>query len=192
MCKTEEESLHHLFFKCSKVQQVWNLLLPKLKLNTIQLSWDDFNISWKDLQDQSLPPIPYIIAWFVWMARNKLKFDEAQVDATVIATNCNSYLQKLYCHRKLPEILCTTSLNCSRKFQTIYVHWSCPPKGWVKVNSDGSFISLNAGVGGVFRNARGECQPYFQSPTRAEDPLEAEAKLFIVHCSWPKSVAGIN
>ncbi|XP_020598229.1 uncharacterized protein LOC110037842 [Phalaenopsis equestris] len=35
LCKTEEESLHHLFFECSNVQQFWNLLLPKLKLNTI-------------------------------------------------------------------------------------------------------------------------------------------------------------
>ncbi|XP_020595670.1 uncharacterized protein LOC110035731 [Phalaenopsis equestris] len=62
--------------------------------------------------------------------------------------------------------------------------------GWVKVNTDGSFISLNAGFGGVFRNTRGECLLYFQYPVKAEDPLEAEAQavywavFLATKCSW--------
>ncbi|XP_020595751.1 uncharacterized protein LOC110035804 [Phalaenopsis equestris] len=116
------------------------------------------------------------MAWFVWMARNKLKFDEVHWDANAIATHCYNYLQKLHCHRKLPEILCTSSLIGSMKFQAILVHWNCPPMGWLKVNTDGSLISPNAGFGGDFRNTRGECLLYFQSLAKAEDPLEAEAQ----------------
>ncbi|XP_020595345.1 uncharacterized protein LOC110035419 [Phalaenopsis equestris] len=116
------------------------------------------------------------MAWFVWMARNKLKFDEVHWDANAIATHCYSYLQKLHYHRKLPDILSTSSLLGTRKLQTILVHWNCPPMGWVKFNTDGSIMSLNAGFRGVFRNTRGECLLYFQSPAIAEDPLEVEAQ----------------
>ncbi|XP_020598473.1 uncharacterized protein LOC110038057, partial [Phalaenopsis equestris] len=130
------------------------------------------------------------MAWFVWTPRNKLKFDEVQWGSNAIATHSYSYLQKLHCHRKLPEILCTSSLFGSRKFQTILVHWNYPPMGWVKVNTDGSFISPYTGFGGIFRNIRGECLLYFQSPAKAEDPLEAKAQavywavFLAIKCSW--------
>ncbi|KAL6191791.1 hypothetical protein ACLB2K_038180 [Fragaria x ananassa] len=36
----------------------------------------------------------------------------------------------------------------------IPVVWEAPPLGWVKVNTDGSFVdSTRAGYGGVFRNS---------------------------------------
>ncbi|XP_020592573.1 uncharacterized protein LOC110033058 [Phalaenopsis equestris] len=67
--------------------------------------------------------------------------------------------------------------------------------GWVKVNTDGSFMSPNAGFGGVFSNTRGEqsrgdCFLYFQSPAIAEDPLKAEAQVVFwdvflaIKCRW--------
>ncbi|XP_020590138.1 uncharacterized protein LOC110031332 [Phalaenopsis equestris] len=173
-CKSHEEIIKHLFFQCSTVKKVWNCLIPKLKLETVQLSWNDFSLSWKDWQDQDLPPIPYITAWFIWMAKNKIKYEDIWVAAATIATNCISYLQKLYCHGKLPDILHSTSHSIPRKIKFALIHWDPPPKGGIKVNTDGSFSNPYAGIGGVFRNNNGKCLLYFHSPVIAKDPLEAE------------------
>lgn len=46
---------------------------------------------------------------------------------------------------------------CSQVMGSILDRWTCPPKGWVKLNSDGSVDPVNqvADIGGVAQNDDG-------------------------------------
>ncbi|XP_020593394.1 uncharacterized protein LOC110033681, partial [Phalaenopsis equestris] len=61
----------------------------------------------KDWQEINLMPIPFIVAWFIWMSRNMAKHEEREASTTRAMINCLSYLNKLISWRKIPKILQT-------------------------------------------------------------------------------------
>eukprot|EP00253_Pinus_taeda_P007952 PITA_07952 len=89
LCKTEAETVNHLFLKCPESLKVWceigNIL-------NIKLVWEGFNIQevwqkwWNEHATGNLRNLPLIISWGIWIARNKSLFQDKEIPVAITAT----------------------------------------------------------------------------------------------------------
>ncbi|XP_045831621.1 uncharacterized protein LOC123923015 [Trifolium pratense] len=68
--------------------------------------------------------------------------------------------------------LASRSVNPCRK----YIHWSKPPPGFFKINTDGSFVHGQAACGGIIRNHNGNFVKGFMCKLGSGNALFAELK----------------
>ncbi|XP_020584790.1 uncharacterized protein LOC110027626 [Phalaenopsis equestris] len=127
----------------------------------------------KDWQEINLMPIPFIVAWFIWMSRNMAKHEEREANTTRVMINCLSYLNKLISWRKFPKILQT--IMVANNIKIIKVRWERPSYTFIKINTDGSYTNKRAGIGGIFRDHIGHTLLFYKAPYIAEDALDTEA-----------------
>eukprot|EP00253_Pinus_taeda_P016010 PITA_16010 len=88
LCKTEAETVKHLFLKCPESLKVWceigNILNTKLV-------WEGFNIQevwqkwWNEHASGNLRNLPLIISWGIWIARNKSLFQDKETPVALTA-----------------------------------------------------------------------------------------------------------
>ncbi|XP_020597552.1 uncharacterized protein LOC110037288 [Phalaenopsis equestris] len=173
-CIQEEESLPHLFFECNFVQAVWHQLLAHLNIDKNLFTWDNITIYWQSWNKWNYAPIPLIVAWFTWIERNKVKFEEVRPKTEKTVRNSISYLNKMIKYRRFPNISKSYSLGQPDKKYAHRFFWKPPDHQTVKVNTDGSFNKAGAGVGGVYRNQLGQCLLCFHIPIEATDAVETE------------------
>ncbi|XP_020594069.1 uncharacterized protein LOC110034126 [Phalaenopsis equestris] len=188
LCKLDQDSRDHLFFKCNFAEEVWNRLTSQMKINLINIGWDNITDCIKDWKEINLMPIPFIVAWFIWMARNMAKHEEREASATRVMTNFWSYLNKLINWRKFPKILQTITYMGANNIKIIKVRWDRPPYPFIKVNTDGSYTNKREGIGGIFRDHTGNTLLFYKAPYIAEDALETE----VVALYWALKFAKEN
>ncbi|XP_020599172.1 uncharacterized protein LOC110038625 [Phalaenopsis equestris] len=176
LCLVEEETLDHLFFYCNFSKKVLNELLPKFKNDTMNLSWFNFFNCWEEWNQINLQVLPCIVAWFIWMCRNSVNYEGSTPLVKAVTTHCTSYQQKIIKYHRFTNIFRNwvpqVDIQCNFSFSLI--EWAPPPTGWLKANTDGSFLKGSAGCGGVFRNSLGHHVLHFSSPTWALDAVETE------------------
>ncbi|XP_020599042.1 uncharacterized protein LOC110038519, partial [Phalaenopsis equestris] len=119
--------------------------------------------------------IPCVVAWFSWLARNKVKFEEQLLLPSKVASNCLAFLKKNIQWKAYPDLLKTGYKSNQPNSVHTLVYWMKPVIGWMKANTDGSFYKSNVGIGGLFRNLKGSYLLNFLPPTAIEDVLETEA-----------------
>jgi len=76
LCKSESESINHLFINCTFSRQVWEKIVLNLKLQTI---WDgnslpNFFDRWVQ-KEKKLMHLPSLICWAPWLERNTTIFE---------------------------------------------------------------------------------------------------------------------
>ncbi|XP_020596976.1 uncharacterized protein LOC110036789 [Phalaenopsis equestris] len=170
-----QESSDHLFFWCNFAMEVWNKLNSNSNLNLLNVGWGNLKDSLRDWQEINLMPLPFIVAWFIWNARNKVKHEDSVSPSDSMATNCQSYLHKLINWKKFPQILkYMTNIDFKHSI-VIKVRWEKPPHPFIKIKTDGNFTNKRAGIGGIFRDHTGKVLLYFKAPYIAEDALKTEA-----------------
>ncbi|KAF5199196.1 Reverse transcriptase zinc-binding domain [Thalictrum thalictroides] len=89
LCKTEEESMPHLFLKCRFTMTPWeNLLTVHASTRQTLPGWytvTDMLQSWKDFNSREVTSeiwaiLPYALLWTVWRVRNEVIFQGGTAD----------------------------------------------------------------------------------------------------------------
>lgn len=86
LCKSEAESINHLFLKCPKTLKIWgetgNLLNKQLEWegDNVQEAWKKW---WQLYPNGNMHNLPLIISWGVWIARNRSIFQDKETPVTI-------------------------------------------------------------------------------------------------------------
>eukprot|EP00253_Pinus_taeda_P020413 PITA_20413 len=89
LCKTEAESINHLFLNCQETKKFWGEVGKLLNKSFV---WAGGNMSeawsnwWQQYPEGNMKNLPLIISWGVWLARNKSIFQDMEIPWTVTAT----------------------------------------------------------------------------------------------------------
>ncbi|XP_075076789.1 uncharacterized protein LOC142163404 [Nicotiana tabacum] len=90
---------------------------------------------------------------------------------------------------KLPRnSFCDTLKRRRPGYKSFMVRWLNPDRGWVKLNTDGSFLQreVKAGVGGVVRDEYGDIIMEFSTPAATQNHNVAEAQAALCGLNWCK------
>ncbi|XP_020599719.1 uncharacterized protein LOC110039104 [Phalaenopsis equestris] len=172
LCKNDQESSDHLFFRCRFARDVWKKLTFNINLNLINVGWGNIKDSLKDWQAVNLMSPSFIIAWFIWNARNKVKHEDIGTNTDSVVSNCQAYLHKLISWKKFQKILKDLPNIELKQLKVIKVRWEKPRHPFIKINTDGSFTNKKACIGGIFRDHTGKALLYFKAPYIAPDALK--------------------
>lgn len=100
LCKSEAESINHLFLKCTETIKIWgeatNLLNKKLEWegDNLQEVWKKW---WQLYPNGNMRNLPLIISWGVWIARNRSIFQDKETPVTIRA------IQSISIYTSIPE-----------------------------------------------------------------------------------------
>ena len=130
----------HLFLRCRVVELFWRLspwpfLSSKHVVSTVSEWW------WSMANEMNIDKLEWLgmALWALWSERNKVLWKNACFDPSFLSNWVCSYLGDFQKARARPS---------SSRDRRPRVRWSCPPRGRLKVNIDGSFCS-DKGIGGV-------------------------------------------
>eukprot|EP00253_Pinus_taeda_P034216 PITA_34216 len=90
LCKSDDESINHLFITCAFTRQIWGEVTALLKIKAIwghdslESAWRKW---WQDSPEGNLRNLPLIFCWGIWLARNKSIFQDKDTPTFVTATN---------------------------------------------------------------------------------------------------------
>lgn len=83
LCKMDEESNFHLFFKCSAAQKIWYDLANFFSFQHLSFISVDAAFNWWGRQ-KSLRPILPITLWSLWRWRNLIIFEDSPLSANFV------------------------------------------------------------------------------------------------------------
>eukprot|EP00253_Pinus_taeda_P010845 PITA_10845 len=90
LCKSDEETISHLFTTCVFSRKIWEEVTVSLKIKA-QWGHDPLDAAWRKwwqtYPEGNLRNLPLIFCWGVWLARNKSLFQDKDTPTSVIATN---------------------------------------------------------------------------------------------------------
>lgn len=77
LCKSEEDSVCHLFFKCNYTLDIWRTICKLLKIDDGQPCMD-FYLAYQlwIIKYRNLKTIPGLLAWAIWKTRNMAIFQD--------------------------------------------------------------------------------------------------------------------
>ncbi|PRQ24992.1 putative RNA-directed DNA polymerase [Rosa chinensis] len=206
ICRSQGESLHHLFFDCSLVHEFWVWLASFFRIRLLPgaslvdlISPDTFiglasssKILWTFAFCNAL--------WCIWTERNKIRFQEATFN---LARFKHWFLTSLKESASIHFMPCSNASSMQGLFAVlglssltvkapkyVPVQWIPPPIQWLKVNTDGSFRSIEmAGFGGIFRDHEGHFRGAFAQKVEAPCAIDAEVLAVIeaMRIAWAKS-----
>ncbi|GLT93612.1 hypothetical protein SLE2022_113960 [Rubroshorea leprosula] len=157
LCKTELESIDHLFRSCSVTKSVLEHFLPDT------ISNDQMGIpfsEWlqnhcRNLTPSSLFNIPRacvftFLIWVIWNHRNCIMYRQDSLN-TQHLLHCS--VNKIVEFWSSINHLSANSTRIPRLFS-----WTPPPPNWIKINTDGSVMGNPgpAGCGGILRDSQGQ------------------------------------
>lgn len=118
-------------------------------------------ISWEDI-------FPFI-GWNLWLNRNNNNSNN-------INNTSHPLLASSVVKQALEYKLFTDKKNNTLKRIPLCISWHATPKGWYKINADGTFRSGKpiSGIGGLIRNADSNWTFGFIKSIHADSPIYAE------------------
>ncbi|XP_062028777.1 uncharacterized protein LOC133744735 [Rosa rugosa] len=206
ICRSQGESLHHLFFDCSLVHEFWVWLASFFRISLlpgaslVDLISPDTLIGLAS-SSKILWSFAFCNAlWCIWTERNKIRFQEATFN---LARFQHWFLTSLKESASIHFMPCSNASSMQGLFAVlglssltvkapkyIPVQWIPPPIQWLKVNTDGSFRSIEmAGFGGIFRDHEGHFRGAFAQKVEAPCAIDAEVLAVIeaMRIAWAKS-----
>ena len=134
----------HALWSCPRINSVWSVHFSLLRSEARDSSsfWDVFRLC---LENSHPSDLFAMIAYLIWLRRNKLCVGEAVADLKLINSMVRDALlefQQATSKPPKPPPACTIS------------KWLPPPSNWVKTNFDGAIFqgSAEAGLGSIIRN----------------------------------------
>ncbi|XP_004292412.1 PREDICTED: putative ribonuclease H protein At1g65750-like [Fragaria vesca subsp. vesca] len=170
-CLNSVEDSLHLFKNCNALRAFWKQYMLQIQPYThpsVSIEvwfWDMIDM----LSGETLGAF-LMTLWVIWVERNNMVWRGKYYNAANMFEWSITLLREYKeCHQH----------SGSKKKRAIS-KWSCPPRGRLKVNIDGSFEQElgSGGVGVVVRNYEGECVATFARPFQyalSAFHMEAEA-----------------
>eukprot|EP00253_Pinus_taeda_P001598 PITA_01598 len=90
LCKSDGETINHLFTSCPVSLRIWGELIGLLNINA---QWESVQMDeawrnwWNKHPDGNLRNLPPIFFWGLWLARNKCLFQDLEIPSLSVATN---------------------------------------------------------------------------------------------------------
>ena len=174
ICQRDPESIIHAIRDCNWVKEVWVQLgvdssNHKFWMSNIQ-DWINLNGKANCSRAQGKPPwnITFSFAvWCIWISRNMAVFNGKIVNQNLSTEIMNQVLEFIYCVH--------SPRNPVRKLNR-GIRWERPPLGWMKLNTDGSWLggADRAGCGGIVRDDQGEWVAGFSRHIGSTNSFTAE------------------
>jgi ribonuclease HI len=189
VCAVETEDNFHPFFRCPLAKQFWNFMAekwPLLEIKLIQNTGKDWLLTLLgNLPKESICKT-LMTLWRIWHIRNEIVHDKRpppmEASRQFLMCYMDSLLQIKYHSSediiKGKFVLNTEVVNLHRHAEHAMptLHWTAPPPGWCKLNTDGSLgADGNAGAGMLVRDYKGDiiasaCRQLYN----CRDALESE------------------
>ncbi|GAA0167741.1 reverse transcriptase [Lithospermum erythrorhizon] len=201
VCCNHVESLQHVFFTNPVAANIWSSFAEDFgfssnPITNIQHAFQVWSLCCST-KGHVRQLIPVIILWALWEARNKAIHEHRVFSFKTIRTRIENLLYYLgkadllhYKHWKgdlhVAQRLNITVYRSPRK-PPLLLKWIKPPRGKLKVNTDGAFKEGFAGLGGVIRNEDGHCFAAIGMSTIGDSPLHAELLAAAQLLKWCKS-----
>ncbi|KAK6162001.1 hypothetical protein DH2020_001842 [Rehmannia glutinosa] len=149
LCGEANESTTHLFLECQATLPIW--YLSTLRLDLRNQAYGSFkNFLWTMLHKQSVEYVEMLslIAWRIWLARNKWCMEKKKFDIIRILDGAQLMLMEM--HK-------TSKSSKSESRAAARTRWTPPPIGILKMNSDvAKFNDGTVGYGFVIRDHSGD------------------------------------
>ncbi|OIT19577.1 hypothetical protein A4A49_40764 [Nicotiana attenuata] len=185
-CPNTTETLSHLFINCPQARSIWehfNFHIPANQMDSQIFQLCSASTKCIVINNQSLPLkiLTPIILWSIWKNRNLTLFRNSTKPITHydIIFQTLEYYHLVHKHKE----------KHIRETKTI--RWTPPPKGFFKLNIDGS-IDANTntgGGGGLMRNNNGEWIIGFASQHHSQSAVHMELMALYNGIYW-RSWAG--
>ena len=120
-----------------------------------------------DPLDETARLVVLMTMWRVWHVRNEITHDKAPPTAEASRRFLHGYINSLMCIQQHPDgnlekgkmvVLPSPPRAPESTAPKVRAHWVPPQPGWVKLNTDGSYIAATGAAGGgmILRDDRGE------------------------------------
>jgi len=161
LCRQEEETSVHLFINCGYSRAVWADICNHLGLLVVwegQSILDAFTCWWEHHYPLFLRALPCIFIWGIWIARNKVIFQDYRTPLETVAAQAVSIVQ----HYRVPGRECKSRdirvEQIDKKMPWGYFdgasqenHMRCGGGG-ILYKNDSHFFKFSAGLGGGSNN----------------------------------------
>ncbi|CAM0907844.1 unnamed protein product [Alopecurus aequalis] len=171
VCGVEAEDNFHPFFRCTLAKELWNYMYEKWNipaLDSVLHTGSDWLLNLiGNLLSRSISMV-LMTLWRAWHVRNEIVHDKTPPPVESSRRFLLSYMESLLQIKYHPIeniikgkfILDIEEMQFHRhidQHSEQVLHWSPPPKGWCKLNTDGSFgAEGDAGAGMVVRDHSGD------------------------------------
>lgn len=94
LCKEAAETSSHIFVHCRFTQAVWADICKHLELNVNWWGMDfheAFQLWWTDHKLSMFRAVPCILAWGIWITRNKIIFQDSRVPLEQVVAQAVGY-----------------------------------------------------------------------------------------------------
>ena len=156
LCKMEDESNLHIGVECPFTQSVWLLIANNLKLNNLWrgISVSDCFRNWcLNLEVVEFLPLPIIVLWFIWRARNLACFEDLSLTPAQVSSFSMGMLKALPHKSSVASIRAISVEFIDKTFAWGFFDGSaagepniCGAGGMLYI-SDDHFFSFKAGLG---------------------------------------------
>ncbi|XP_071676918.1 uncharacterized protein [Lolium perenne] len=189
ICGSSKEDAHHATITCTKAVFLRQAMRKCWKLpheQTLRYTGKDWLLICLNSVDDATKAKTLLLLWRAWHLRNDIVHnqDRETIESSVAFLQAYSSTQELSLNAardlkgKTPLLTDPTpSVYGTRESK--YNRWSLPPRSWVKLNTDASFIGLGkpSAAGAVARDHSGKVLMAACSPLpNCEDAEEAEIK----------------
>lgn len=194
-CGLHVETEKHLFFDCQYAQCVWRASgISNTVINSPLTTFEEKIEACLSICSapslEHFKDLPLWILWRLWKSRNILVFQRKQIEwrhslqyAKLDAQEWKGTINQ--------DSISPLQQRQQRSTQTRMNKWQRPLTGWIKCNTDGSFVSNNSAsvAGWVLRDEKGVYQGSVQAiGQHVENAYESELQavlMAIQHC-WMK------
>lgn len=190
-CCNAEETEDHIFFECEYAKQIWRASgISNLTILNNLTSLEDKNGACLQIcmsaRLRHFQDLPLWILWRLWKGRNVLVFQQKH-------THWMNIIRYTKSDAKEWKLIDDAEMNVVDRRNNITTvqtqgHWRRPPQGWIKCNTDGSFINEETltTVGWIVRDSNGTYRGVAQAiGKRVQRPLESELQAILMalqHC----------
>ena len=170
LCGVEREDGFHALCRCPLARELWRVMaldwnIPKVE--AIVNTGPEWIFSLLGPLDETARLVVLMTMWRVWHVRNEITHDKAPPTAEASRRFLHGYINSLLCIQQHPDgnlekgkmvVLPSPPRAPESTAPKVRAHWVPPQPGWVKLNTDGSYIAATGAAGGgmILRDDRGE------------------------------------
>lgn len=159
-CCTAEETEEHLFFECPYGKSIWrdsgisNTIIIS-SVTTLEEKIEACLQCSLSTRLQHIQDLPIWILWRIWKSRNMLVFQQKTFHWRSLIKNAREDAREWNQNFKTGEYTAEGQRRTMIAFARSY--WTRPPEGWIKCNTDGTFINshITSTAGWIFRDGSG-------------------------------------